>query len=157
VLPNGKIVVAGLSWQGSFDQYAVLRYNPDGSLDNSYGVGGKMIVSFEDGSDIGTAIALDQIGRAVVVGDAYDLFGVARLASEPFLKITSINQLTNGQVMLQGLGVPDGNHTLRASPNLSAGSFSPLDSVTPDAGGFWQYQDTTAVGLNSRFYRLSYP
>jgi len=157
VLPNGKIVVAGLSYQGSFDEYAMVRYNPDGSLDSSFGTGGKVIMSFEDIYDNGTALALDQIGRAVVVGVANDLFGVARLASEPFLKITSINQLTDGQVMLQGLGVPDGNHTLRASPNLSPGSFSPLAPITADAGGFWQYLDTSAVGLNSQFYRLSYP
>jgi len=157
VLPNGKIVVAGISWQGSFSQYALVRYNPGGSLDSSYGIGGKVVVSFEDGYDQANALALDQIGRAVVAGNANDLFGVARLASEPYWEITSINHLADGQVVLQGLGVPETNHTLRASPHLAPGSFSTLDSVLTDAGGFWQYQDTNAVGLSSRFYRLSYP
>jgi hypothetical protein len=79
-----------------------------------------------------------------------------RLASEPFLKITSISHL-NDQVTLQGLGVPNANHTLNSSPNLNPGAFRRLDSVMTDAEGFWQYQDPNAVGVNSRFYRLSYP
>jgi len=29
--------------------------------------------------------------------------------------------------------------------------------VTADAGGFWQYQDTNAVGWRNRLYRLSFP
>ena len=155
---DGRIVVAGASQQGANYQYAILRYNPDGSLDHAYGFGGKVVVSFGDGGDdLGNAVALDQIGRAVVVGNANNLFGVTRLASEPFLKFTSINYLTNGQAALQGLGVPDTNNTLDASSNLGAAAFSPLDSVTPDAGGFWQYLDTNTAGVSSRFYRLSYP
>jgi len=157
VLPSGKIVIAGLSWQGSFDQYAIVRFNPNGSLDSSYGVGGKVVISFEDGYDQANALALDQIGRAVVAGSANDLFGVARLATEPYLEITSINHFSNGQVALEGLGVPGTNLTLRASPDLAPGSFAPLDSVLTDAGGFWQYQDTNTPSLSHRFYRLSYP
>lgn len=155
---DGKIVAAGVSRVGTNDQFAVVRYNPDGSLDNSYGVGGQMLVSFADGgSDTGAAVALDQIGRVVVAGNANNLFGVARLAAEPLLKFTSINHLSTGQTLLHGLGVPAANNSLDAAPNLSPGSFSRLDSVAADAGGFWQYQDTNTVGLNRRFYRLSYP
>ena len=154
---DGKIVVAGASEQGANYEYAVLRYNPDGTLDDTYGFGGKMVVSFDSGNDLGNCVALDQIGRAVVAGNANNLFGVMRLASEPFLKFTSINHLPDGAVALQGLGVPEARHTLLDSANLNPGAFNPLDSVTPDAGGFWQYEDTNTIGINSRFYRLSYP
>jgi uncharacterized delta-60 repeat protein len=158
VKSDGKIIVAGASQQGANYDYAVLRYTPNGSLDTSYGVGGKVLVSFGDGgNDLGNAVALDQIGRAVVAGGANNLFGVARLTSEAFLKITSINPATNGSVMLQGLGVPAAIHTLRASPDLTPGSFSPWSSVTTDAGGFWQYQDTNTAGVSRRSYRLSFP
>jgi uncharacterized delta-60 repeat protein len=156
--PGGKILVAGVAELSGTNQYAVFRYNEDGSLDDSFGIGGEVLVSFNDeGNDLGEALALDQIGRPVIVGNANNLFGVARLESEPFLKFTSIQSLTNRQVMLRGLGVPVASHTLHASPNLSFGGFSPLDSVMTDGGGFWQYLDTNAAGVNRRVYRLSYP
>ena len=156
--PNGKILVGGASQQGANYDYAVVRYNIDGSLDTGFGIGGKMVVSFGDGgSDLGNAMVLDQIGRPVVVGNANNLFGVLRLTSEPFLKITSINILTNGQALLAGLGVPVTNNTLLASPNLAPHSFNLLAPVATDAGGFWQYKDSTAAGLPMQFYRLSYP
>jgi hypothetical protein len=93
----------------------------------------------------------------VVAGSAGNRFGIARLASEPFLKITSVNPLNTGPVNVRGVGVPVANHTLHASPDLGPGSFGALGPVTTDVGGFWQFQDTNAVGLNMRFYRLSYP
>jgi hypothetical protein len=34
---------------------------------------------------------------------------------------------------------------------------TPAPAKTADDGGFWQYQDTNTVGLDRRFYRLSYP
>jgi uncharacterized delta-60 repeat protein len=157
VMPNGKILVAGPSQQGNEDKYAILRYLPNGSLDGSYGVEGKMLVNFADGHDIANAVAIDQIGRAVVAGSAGSIFGIARLASEPFLKITSLSQTNNGQTLLQGLGLADANHTLLASPTVAPASFSPLAPVTPNAGGFWQYLDTSTPGVDKRFYRLSLP
>jgi uncharacterized delta-60 repeat protein len=157
VMPNGKIVATGASWQGAFARDAVVRYNPDGSLDGSYGIGGKVIVSFDDAYDNAWAVAVDQIGRVVLAGDANNLFGVARLTSEPFLKFTSITPTNGGQMLLQGLGVPGTNHTLYASPNLAPGSFSTLAPITTDAGGFWQYLDTSAAGISRRSYRFSFP
>lgn len=156
--PNGKIVAAGLSQVGSNYQYAVVRYNPDGSLDNSYGSAGVVLVSFADGgSDSGAGVALDQIGRAVVVGSANNLFGVARLQSDPYLEILSIARAANGHVQLQGLGVPNAANTLWGATNLLRSNFGAIGSVLPDASGSWQYDDATAVGLSHRFYQLSFP
>ena len=53
---DGKIVVAGyIDQRGDF---ALARYNPDGSLDAAFGDGGKVITDFYGGSDQGCAIAL---------------------------------------------------------------------------------------------------
>lgn len=38
--PDGKIVVAGDSLQGDGDEFTLARYNPDGSLDRSFGTDG---------------------------------------------------------------------------------------------------------------------
>jgi CSLREA domain-containing protein len=77
------------------------------------------------------------------------------------LRITSITRLTNGHIVLHGVGVPNGTHTVQASPDLSPNSFSPIATgptgVTADATGALQYNDAGAVGLTKGFYRLSFP
>jgi uncharacterized delta-60 repeat protein len=76
---DGKILVAGTS----NSDFAVLRYNTDGSLDNSYNGDGSAFVDLRNGSvDSAHAIALDAAGRAVVAGEADGLFGVARLLDD---------------------------------------------------------------------------
>jgi uncharacterized delta-60 repeat protein len=68
---TGDIVVGG-SACGSL---AVARYNPDGSLDPSFGVGGQMIVSLLMPSDWGNTLArlaLQRNGKIVLAGGAYD-------------------------------------------------------------------------------------
>ena len=42
VQADGKIVVVGRTSNGSNEDVALLRYNTDGSLDNSFGSGGKV-------------------------------------------------------------------------------------------------------------------
>ncbi len=54
VQPNGKIVAAGYSYNGSNNDFAVVRYNADGSLDTSFASGGKVTTAVEssDGCQI---------------------------------------------------------------------------------------------------------
>lgn len=68
---DGKIVVAGdaLSAQGPPD-VAVARYNVDGSLDTSFGSGGRVTTDFIARSDVGLAIAVQPDGKIVVAGGA---------------------------------------------------------------------------------------
>ena len=40
--PDGKLLAAGTSRKGSQSLFALARYNPDGSLDPGFGVGGKV-------------------------------------------------------------------------------------------------------------------
>ncbi|MBI3852831.1 MAG: hypothetical protein HY298_21460 [Verrucomicrobia bacterium] len=155
---DGKIFVVGASTIGAHLEFAAVRYNTDGSLDDSYGIGGKAIVDFGDNADnTGYALALDPIGRAVIAGDAGSLFGVARLQADPFLKILSITHLGNGDNFLTGVGVPGGSHTMNGSTTLNAGSFSALGPVAVDASGMWEYEDAALAGVSNRFYRLSLP
>jgi len=62
---DGKIVVAGSSFPGP--DFAVVRYNPDGSLDTSFGGTGKVttnVISY----DIATSVAIQTDGKIVVAG-----------------------------------------------------------------------------------------
>lgn len=91
IQPDGKIVaVGGVSncCNGSGQDFAVVRYNPNGSLDTLFGNGGRVIIdfndpSFESRSDSATAVALQPDGKIVVAGSSQGTefvdFAVARL------------------------------------------------------------------------------
>jgi uncharacterized delta-60 repeat protein len=70
VQPDGKILVAGFavsSTNGTSD-FAVLRYNPDGSPDTSFGIDGKVFTDFSNSTDQALAIVLQADGRIIVGG-----------------------------------------------------------------------------------------
>jgi uncharacterized delta-60 repeat protein len=68
VLPNGKLLVGGFSGpEGGNMQVA--RLNPDGSLDTTFGTGGKAAVDF-GGDDFGLAMARQANGRIVLAGSS---------------------------------------------------------------------------------------
>jgi uncharacterized delta-60 repeat protein len=67
---NGKIVVTGYSSGGADSGVALLRYNADGTLDTSFGQGGKLVTSVASPSDIGASVVLQPDGRIVVAGSA---------------------------------------------------------------------------------------
>ncbi|MFC5662086.1 calcium-binding protein [Kitasatospora misakiensis] len=66
VQADGKIVVAG--YAGATDDFALARYNPDGSLDSGFGTGGKVTTDFNGGSDAAHGLALQSDGKIVAVG-----------------------------------------------------------------------------------------
>src|SRR5207248_1839428 len=73
--PDGKIVVAGFSGNGTAPPHAFLlaRYLDDGTLDTTFG-GGKGFVSAEFGRPVAVAadVGLQSDGAIVVVGTAFD-------------------------------------------------------------------------------------
>lgn len=80
---DGKILVAGASWMTSIGfGFALGRYNTDGSLDNSFGVGGKVSTTFGTIESRGWSVAIQADGKIIVVGDVWNGsgrdFGVAR-------------------------------------------------------------------------------
>ncbi|WP_419952931.1 beta strand repeat-containing protein [Methylobacterium sp.] len=71
VQADGKIVVAGWgSGSGTGQDFAVVRYNTDGSLDTTFGTGGKIITPLGTGtsSDVGNSVTVQADGKIVVVG-----------------------------------------------------------------------------------------
>lgn len=66
---DGKIVVIGKSIRlNTGMDVAVVRYNADGTLDATFGAGGKITTDFSASYDVGNSIALQPDGRAVVAG-----------------------------------------------------------------------------------------
>jgi uncharacterized delta-60 repeat protein len=68
---DGKIVAAGLALNITRDDdFALTRYNTDGTPDSGFGSGGKVTTDIAGLFDIAHALALQADGKIVVVGDA---------------------------------------------------------------------------------------
>jgi uncharacterized delta-60 repeat protein len=65
IQPDGKIVAAGTTVGGP--DFALARYNPDGSLDPTFEGDGRVVTDF-GGSDLGAAVAVQADGKIVVAG-----------------------------------------------------------------------------------------
>ncbi len=66
--PDGKIVVAGATQKGTTGRdFAVARLNANGTLDSSFGAGGKTTADF-GGNETAWAVALQPDGKIVVAG-----------------------------------------------------------------------------------------
>ena len=63
---DGKTVVAGYARNSSSD-FALARYNADGSPDEAFGHGGKTVTDI-GGNDVGRAVAVQTDGKIVVAG-----------------------------------------------------------------------------------------
>jgi uncharacterized delta-60 repeat protein len=71
IQPDGKILAAGLKNFGSFNtDFAVARYNADGSLDTSFGVNGVAATAVTAGDDYCNAMTLQPDGKIILAGQA---------------------------------------------------------------------------------------
>jgi len=70
---DGKIVVSGYNTSsGSNRDFAVVRYNSDGSLDNTFNGSGIVSTQIESGVDEGRSVAIQNDGKIVVAGFCFD-------------------------------------------------------------------------------------
>jgi uncharacterized delta-60 repeat protein len=65
---DGRIVAAGYSYTGGNVDFAVVRYNADGSLDTSFGGTGKVVTPISSGNDFANSVAIQSDGKIVVAG-----------------------------------------------------------------------------------------
>src|SRR5262250_1448506 len=128
VQPDGRIVVAGAAGRFTnrgFD-FALARYNSNGTLDTSFGTSGKVTTDFAGADDVPSepsAVALQGDGKIVVVGrsrvgqtpdgDVYD-FALARFNSNGTLD-TSFG--TSGKVTTDFAGANDVPSSVAVQPD----------------------------------------
>lgn len=114
-----KIVAVGSTHNGSSNDFAVARYNPDGSLDKSFGGGGKLITAVSKFGDLAHAVAIQSDGKIVVAGETFinssGVFAVLRYNSNGSLDAsfdgdgTVTTQIgANGDVAKSVKVLPDG-------------------------------------------------
>jgi uncharacterized delta-60 repeat protein len=94
---DGKIVAAGFSSNGTDRDFALARYNTDGTLDATFDGDGKVITDFSATEDIGLSLKLSGL-RIYVAGYSNNDFAVAAYLNDAFplpLSLTSFTALKN--------------------------------------------------------------
>ncbi|MFA6457649.1 MAG: T9SS type A sorting domain-containing protein [Bacteroidota bacterium] len=71
---DGKIVIGGYAFpDGITYDFALLRYNVDGTIDSGFGINGMVTTDFDTNNEKGYAIAIQGDGKIVLVGSSnYD-------------------------------------------------------------------------------------
>ncbi len=72
VQTDGKIIVAGYAYNGTDYDFALVRYNADGSLDTSFDDDGIVITPIGPGNDYAHSVALQADGKILVAGSSFN-------------------------------------------------------------------------------------
>jgi uncharacterized delta-60 repeat protein len=68
---DGKLLLAGIAIEGGYDNFALARYNADGTLDTTFGGGdGKLTTDFAGSYDYGTSLIQQADGKLLLAGSA---------------------------------------------------------------------------------------
>ncbi|MFO1438783.1 MAG: choice-of-anchor D domain-containing protein [Verrucomicrobiaceae bacterium] len=130
---DGRIVLAGYSSNGSNDDYAIARYNADGSLDGTFGTGGKVTTTATVGTDRLYAIAAYSGGRILVAGETRNAgntstdFGLARYNANGTLDtsfgtsgLVTLTPASNSEYVYALQVLPDGKILAAGEANSDA-------------------------------------
>ena len=72
VQPDGKIVTGGYAEVGGVNQFALTRYNTDGTLDSTFGTSGVVTTSFGGITNFGYHLAIQGDGKLLLAGGSFD-------------------------------------------------------------------------------------
>jgi len=161
---SGRIVVGGSRPRGSYADFAIARYKPDGSLDGAFGGGGQVSIEFPMLGSVNRchAVAIDREGRIVAAGSTeasgHDDFAVARLKPDGRLDETFgwhglVSTDLSGQDkddVARAIAIDDDGRIILAgyaASRFALACYGPDGSLTPTfgAGGLV----TTAFGEGS--------
>jgi uncharacterized delta-60 repeat protein len=133
VQPDGKILAAGTAYINGVSDFALARYNRDGTLDASFGTGGTVTTPFDfpGNFDQVAAVVLQPDGKIVLAGSTVNVFAnfaLARFNSDGTLDASfgtgGIVTTNFGQVSAQAFSVavqPDGKIVAAGYGNIDGG------------------------------------
>lgn len=124
IQPDDKIIVSGYRVLNNsiLSDFATVRYNPDGSIDDEFGENGVVITDFLGSDDMLNSVVLQQDGKVVVAGYVFNGtnndFGIARYLTDKKLTVSNDTFVCSGYV---------GDIVLKASDGFV--SYQWVDSV----------------------------
>ncbi len=68
IQPDGKIILAGFVWNNNHSDFALIRYNSDGSLDKQFNRKGIVVTAVGAGNDFAYAVAVQPDGKILAAG-----------------------------------------------------------------------------------------
>ncbi|MEO7676479.1 MAG: hypothetical protein ABIV39_06925, partial [Verrucomicrobiota bacterium] len=127
---DGKIVVAGISYNGANNDFAVARYTTNGTPDNSFDGDGKAVTAIAGSDDQATDVKIQTDGKIVVAGFAalanvqfalvrYNTNGVLDNSFGSFGRVATdfgviaegfaMTIQTNGRIVVVGVAIASGS------------------------------------------------
>ena len=175
IQPDGKIVVTGTTGNYPHRDFALVRYNSDGSLDTSFDGDGKVITDFGAGEQ-GQSVRIQSDGKILVAGDTGSYpnfsFALARYNTNGSLDATfdldgkvvtdfgfgasasalSVGLQADGRVVLVGYSGGDfalARYNADGSLDTSFGTTPVADTTAPTAITFSPADEATGVAVAS--------
>ncbi|MEX1047619.1 MAG: hypothetical protein WD050_09505 [Actinomycetota bacterium] len=157
---DGKIVAGGITWDGTATDFAIARYNADGSLDSSFDGDGKVTTIVGPSDDHVFALALQTDSKIVVAGPTratnWD-FAIARYKADGSLDSSFggdgvvTTQVGSGRDRAYGLAIqPDskllvaGEAEIGSNRDFALARFEPDGDLDPSFDGDGKV--TTGIG-----------
>jgi uncharacterized delta-60 repeat protein len=171
--PDGKVIVVGSTGSTSSTtrtNFALARYNSDGSLDTSFGDGGKVVTDFNSNFDLGLSLVIQPDGKVVAAGvsgpsgtnfalarynsdgtldEGFGLNGTGKIISSiPSNTTASVGIQSSGRIVLGGTsngnfavqryttsGILDSTFGINGTRITDLGGFDSLNSIAIQADG----------------------
>lgn len=112
--PDGKIVIAGVTETSSTTSFLCIRYNPDGSLDSTFGTNGIVTTSFNPTTyDRGGCIAIQPDWKILVGGSSNGRAAIMRYNTDGSLDGT----FGNGGKVVTNLWVQNDMMNIKINPS----------------------------------------
>ena len=146
---DGKIVVAGVSIIGTIQNFAVVRYNSNGSLDTTFDADGKVTTAIGTTQSAGFSAVIQSDGKIVVAGRTgnvfnSDVFALVRYNTNGSLDVSFD---TDGIVTTpMGSDAYGFSVAIQSDDKIVVAGFSSIGNVGSFA--LARYNNTIAVGAN---------
>jgi uncharacterized delta-60 repeat protein len=111
IQPDGKIILAGKSNETIFSDFALVRYNQDGTLDKSFGNSGIVQTQVSGTYDFANSVGLQSDGKIIAGGTAQDGFSNYNFALVRYNSDGTLDETygTNGIAVTDRSSVDIGN------------------------------------------------